>query len=91
MSAKSDQAARKFFAAIAPTECWDFTDSPAKALTRAAFLLYETEWNCHFHNYDIRRWEWPFATLAAGGTFFGDEPWTILFRRAVEIASKRGL
>lgn len=84
MTAKSDKPAKRFFNLLLPHESFDNTASKAKSLIRAAFAAYEYEWR--EHRYDIARWEYPFTTLAEGGTFKGDEAWSVLFRRAIEIA-----
>lgn len=51
--------------------------------TKAAYRLYDLAWDCHPHH--IAQWEWPVSTVRAGQPFEGDEPWTVLLRRAVEI------
>lgn len=81
MSARSDQAAKRFFDIVQPSETWDDTDHKAKPLIRAAFLLYEREW----HPYDIKRWGWPFDELQRDARFTGDEPWAVLLRRTMEL------
>jgi hypothetical protein len=98
MSARSEAAAKRFFEKLAPLESWDFTHSPSPIVTNdavfaateliaAAFLLREQGYRGSDH--DIRRWQWPFDELDRGGTFDGDEPWTILLKRAVEILGAR--
>jgi hypothetical protein len=57
---------------------------PAKTLVMAAFRLYENEW-AGTADFDVRRWVWPETTFKLGASFEGDEPWTVLLRRAVEI------
>lgn len=78
---RAETAAKRFFARIEPGSIWDYSDHKAKPLVLAAFELYERSWA----PFDIRQWEWPFATLDRGEPFVGDEPWTVLFRRAIEI------
>lgn len=56
------------------------------SLVLAAFRLYEMAWDCHYH--DIRQWQWPTTTLAEGGAFDGNQPWTVLLQRAVTIAQQ---
>ena len=98
MSARSEAAAKRFFEKLAPQELWDFTQSPSPIVTNdavfaateliaAAFLLREHGYQAS--DRDIRRWHWPFDELDRGGTFEGDEPWTILLKRAVEILGAR--
>lgn len=84
MTIKSDVPAKRFFHLLFPHERFDNTASKGKALIRAAFAAYEYEWRAH--RYSIAKWQYPFDLLAAGAPFKGDEPWTVLFRRAVEIA-----
>jgi hypothetical protein len=77
-----EKAARKFFAIIEPQVSWDYTDHKAKPLIIAAFSLYSQAWSI----FSIGHWQWPFNELKERGGFQGDEPWTILLRRAVELA-----
>jgi hypothetical protein len=85
---RTEQAARAFFNRLLPQESWDYSAHPAKALVLAAFHLYAREWA----PLDVRSWEWPFdelrLVLSGGGAlaFTGDQPWTVLLRRAVELA-----
>ena len=53
---------------------------------KAAFLLYEQAWDCHTHH--ISAWAWPIEEAKRHGKFEGDQPWTILLRRAVELVRK---
>lgn len=85
LSQQTEQAARQFFAKLVPSEQWDGTDHPSKALILAAFDLYAREWG----RFDIREWKWPFRILDDGESFVGDQPWTILLARATEIARER--
>lgn len=55
----------------------------AVELARSAFILYALGWDCHPHH--LAKWEWPINTVLAGEPFEGDEPWTVLLRRCVEI------
>jgi hypothetical protein len=84
-SKRIEEAARKFFNAIAPGIPWAYTDHKAKPLALAAFALYVKAWE----PFDIRQWEWPFAEIKAHGKFAGDEPWTVLLREAVKIARQQ--
>lgn len=84
MTIKSDVPAKRFFHLLFPHERFDNTASKGKALIRAAFAAYEYEWRAH--RYSIAKWQYPFDAVKAGAPFKGDEPWTVLFRRAVEIA-----
>jgi hypothetical protein len=81
---RPEQAAKRFYQLLRPGRAWDYSDDRAKPLIEAAFTLYATAWGS---KYDVRRWEWPEVTLKEGGQFSGDEPWTVLLRRAVELAS----
>lgn len=83
---RAEESAKRFFAIILPGIRWDYTDHKAKPLVLAAFRLYAKEWSDN--RWDIRRWEWPFAALRGEHAFDGDEPWTVLFRRALEIAKE---
>lgn len=75
------KAAKAFFDLIAP-ESWDLEKSwRARGLVLAAFALYAEDWSPA----NIERWEWPARTFADGKPFNGDEPWTILLRRALEL------
>lgn len=85
MSKAIEKASRKFYAELFPCIAWDQNNSPAKNLISAAFFLYAKAWGSYDY-YNITAWEWPFDELARNGGFEGDEPWTILLRRAVEIA-----
>ena len=80
---KIETAAKNFFIELRTGEQWDFTAHKAKRLVLGAFALYCDAWD----GADVRRWEWPIATLRKGKPFDGDEPWTVLLRRAVEIAN----
>jgi hypothetical protein len=84
MTVASDRAARKFFGKLFPDESFDYTDSQAKSLIRTAFAAYATVWSGH--NFRIEAWQYPFDMLEKGEAFTGDEPWSVLFRRAVELA-----
>lgn len=87
---RSDRAAKSFFDLIAPGERWDITHHKAKPLIRAAFALYETEWRRPGQTWSISDWKWPFDQLKTPLPFrenCGDEPWTVLLRRAWEIAT----
>lgn len=84
MNKRTEQAAKRFFYAAGPNTghvLWDYTDHKAKPLILAAFHLYAKAWT----PLDVRQWDWPFTTLAEGQPFTGDQPWTVLLRRAVEI------
>jgi hypothetical protein len=84
MSVKVEQAAKRFFYKITGGLVpWDYTDHKAKPLCLAAFQLYHQAWGKGFN---ISHWEWPFTAFANGEGFNGDEPWTVLLRRALEIA-----
>ena len=83
---RSEQAAKTFFSELQTGERWDFTDSPIKSLVWSAFFLYEQEWACHRH--DVRSWEWPLQNLKDGKPFNGHQPWSVLFREAVDLASR---
>lgn len=83
-NSQTEQAAKAFFSKIAPGVQWDYTDHKAKPLVLSAFHLYAKSWSDR--RWDIRRWEWPFAALRGEHKFQGDEPWTILLKRAVELA-----
>jgi hypothetical protein len=89
MSKRSDEAAKRFYSA-AGGRSWEYTDHKAKPLIRAAFALYEKEWS-GVGRLDILHWRWPFATLEQGKPFEGDEPWTVLFRRAMELFDQDAL
>ena len=82
MPKRAEQAARRFFALIAPGESWHYTNHPSKRLVVAAFELYARAWS----PFDIRQWEWPFTTLERREPFAGNEPWTILLDHAVRLA-----
>lgn len=84
---RTEQAARKFFNALCPNVGFDYTDHPAKPLVLAAFQLYADAWRGN--RWDIRKWDWPCAELERKGKFEGDQPWTVLLRRAVEISRQR--
>ena len=47
---------------------------------QSAFALYAAAWDCHAHH--IKEWQWPFQEAKEGGTFEGDEPWTVLLHHA---------
>jgi len=74
---------------------WRFLESlgtrpfPVAAIdcTRAAFALYNQEWDCHPHH--IEKWEWPINEAHGNGNFDGDEPWTVLLRHAVQLIRSR--
>lgn len=87
VSAKVEKAARRFFDTLLPRERWDGGDHPARNLILGAFCLYDLEWSDR--KWNIASWEWPANTLAEGGAFTGEEPWTVLLRRAVELAGGR--
>lgn len=60
---------------------------PAAAdCAKAAFALYAQEWDCHGDH--ITEWEWPFRVAKEGGKFNGDEPWSVLFRHAVQLVQE---
>lgn len=84
---KTEEAAKAFFNKIAPQVQWDYTDHKAKNLVLSAFHLYAADWSGSGRRWDIRKWEWPFTALKVERGFEGDQPWTVLFRRAVELCS----
>ena len=84
MTTKSDKDARRFFNKILPHEQWYFSAHPAKMLVQVAFDQYARAWG----GFDILQWEWPFFELNEKRPFEGEEPWTVLFRRAVELTRK---
>jgi len=84
MNIRTEQAAEKFFNALVPSVGWDYTDHKAKPLVLAAFHLYAKAWDGQ--RWNIGQWQWPLTTLRSGAAFDSDEPWTVLLRRAVEIA-----
>lgn len=77
-----EKAAKRFFSNLLPGERFDHTESKTKSLIVSAFDLYARAWGTA---YNVENWEWPHTTLAEAKPFEGDEPWTVLFRRAVEI------
>jgi hypothetical protein len=81
---RAEEAAKVFFGLIVPRAGWD-DGHPTKALILAAFELYERAW-AGTYGWDVRDWAWPANTIRSGESFTGDEPWTVLLRRAVEIA-----
>lgn len=88
MSTKSDRAAKRFFSELLPREPWDYSGHKSKPLIVAAFNLYAEAWK----PFNIEQWEWPFAQLENRDgpehrkQFEGDEPWTLLLRRAFELS-----
>lgn len=87
---KADQieaAARRFFNLMMPTESWNYSDHPAKALIEGAFRLYQHSWD----GFDIRKWEWPIDALMddRADAFDGNEPWAVLFRAAYQLRDWR--
>lgn len=79
--ARVERVAKRFFGLLFPNEPFYGSDNKAKPLILAAFTLYHNEWR----PYDIRKWDWPFSILESDLPFEGDEPWTVLFRRAMEL------
>ena len=86
MTRKHEKAAKRFFNQIAPGVGWDYTDHEAKPLILAAFRLYEDAWKGN-PGFVITAWEWPFNELAKGGDFKGNQPWAVLLRQAVALAT----
>lgn len=93
MTSHVDQAARRFFGELvgeSSDHAWHYNDHPAKPLVRAAFALYAEAWRQNRtpgSRWDVRQWQWPLAVLRhEGGRFCGDQPWSVLLRRAVELA-----
>lgn len=84
MAKDTTEAARRFFNLAFPNESWDATDNRAKNLIDKAFRLYGAE-----YNFNCMSWVWPANTLAEGDAFDGDEPWTVLLRRAMELRARR--
>lgn len=82
MTTLSDKAARRFYEALKPGAEWSYSNDAVIPLIKAAFALYADDWSPA----KIGQWEWPFKMLVDGGSFDGDQPWTILLRRAVEMA-----
>ena len=85
MTMQSDKAAKRFFSKLFPGRPFDYTDHPAKSLIRAAFALYQDSWRGQ--NFKIADWKYPFDTLEAKEPIEGDQPWTVLLRRAVELSA----
>ena len=54
---------------------------------KAGFALYNQAWDCHPRH--ILDWEWPVTQAQEGGPLEGDEPWTVLLRRAAELVRDR--
>lgn len=55
-------------------------------LIEAAFTLYHQEWDCHRHK--LANWNWPFEQIdneISSKQFQGNEPWSVLFRAALEL------
>lgn len=75
--AKALEAAKLFLDAMGRP-----VNEQAVELVIAAFELYADAWEGH--GGDIRKWQWPFDILKHS-RFIGDEPWTVLLRRAVQI------
>lgn len=99
MSKRSVRAADKFLLTHvginADTAC--LAGKPTTDIVRlvqTAFLLYEAEWNCHDHH--ISHWEWPYHEwpltpygIDHPGELFGtNEPWTVLFRKALDLHTR---
>ena len=82
MSTKSDEAASEFYNVAFGPNNWH---PGANALIYAAFDLYESQWASACRRFDIGKWSWPADVLAAGESFTGDQPWTVLLRRAMEL------
>jgi hypothetical protein len=78
---RTEQAARHFYETLKPGAEWSYSNDPVIPLIKAAFALYAEDWSAA----KIMRWTWPVTTLKTGGEFKGDQPWTVLLRRAVEI------
>jgi hypothetical protein len=90
VSTRSNRCADKFLLKLLPDANPDSEVSgPVKDIrdiVRAAFRLYALEWGGRF---DIRDWVWPFNVLAGkgyGDDFNSNEPWKVLFKRAVELS-----
>ena len=54
---------------------------------KAGFALYNQTWDCHPHH--IREWERTVTQSRKDGPLEGDEPWTVLLRRAAELVRDR--
>ena len=85
MTIQSDKAAKRFYSKLFPGQPFDYSDHPAKSLIRAAFALYQDAWRGQ--GFKIDAWEWPFTTLESKEPIEGDQPWTVLLRRAVELSA----
>ncbi len=87
---KIEAAARAFFEELVPGADWTNTDHPGKGLSLAAFTLYDLDHNWRGRTFDVREWKWPAKTLAEYrdgiGGFSDDRAWTVLLRRAAELA-----
>lgn len=78
----TERAARRFFKALTGL------DDPCNhqdqwRLILSAFLLYSEEWRGN--GFRIETWRWPFNQINTGQGFAGNQPWTVLLRRAVEL------
>ena len=87
--------AKQFMSQAVSTAAYRFLEAlgerpfPAPAIdcAKAAFALYNQEWDCHAHH--ITSWEWPATVARSGESFQGDEPWTVLLRRTAELVRNR--
>jgi hypothetical protein len=89
-----DKAAKRFFFALLGPDgkgmMWDYTDHKAKPLIVSAFHLYAEEWKGSGVG-SVTQWQYPANQLTAAKEtgaipFSGDEPWNVLFQRAVALA-----
>ena len=86
---------KRFMTQAVTNASWQFLEAlgdrpfPPAAIdcAKAAFALYNQEWDCHAHH--IHGWAWPVNEAQKGGPFVGDEPWTVLLRRAAELVRAR--
>lgn len=89
-SKRVEKAADKWVAALLGAEerrvVSAETRSVVRSLAVAAFALYAEAWG---PGWNIARWEYPFTTIAERDYFPGEQPWIVLFRRAVELAGPK--
>ena len=90
------KAAERFLVALNPAPAWhnarygalDKCEKAIADLVVCAFWLYDVEWG---ENFDIRDWEWPHRTLRERSDFAGNEPWSVLFARAIKLNHLRAI
>lgn len=83
-------AAHKFLRELCPTlnieMCsWTGPERDIIDLVESAFALYDAAWNDRL----IAQWQYPATELRESGRFDGNQPWTVLLKRAVSLARAR--